>query len=390
MPLPRHNTPEWEKEAAFYLRASEDEVKERAEALKILYPSYQRRMREAGIFKYRRDDIPEINDTALTDLERTVLDIVSKQTVSVSEISRRIDRSSETVIKTIDSLRAKHYEVELDEIRHEVSIPTAPRGDVASTEFTYFRKFYRIGLVSDTHLGSKYQQVTALYDAYKIFDERKTDFNLVVGDVHDGIDMYRGHRDEIFLYDASQQLNYSAEVFPKSIRGTKTYVIGGQHDYCFMKQNGYNIIEHLCEKREDLVYRGFYTAKFNIKGILLEMQHPGGGIAYALSYAPQKMIESIVHFMLSAVTGLGEARAKLPQFLAFGHYHVPVHLPQYMGVDVCGLPCFQSQTKYLQQKRKMPIVGCAIAELWLNEVNTLSSSNVEFIIMNDRIKENDY
>ncbi len=325
----------------------------------------------------------------LEQLEGQVLKIVGKGNVTVGEISRQIDRSSETVIKLIDSLRQKHYEVALDETRHQVYLAHQPIQEFEATKFDYFRKFYRIGIAGDTQIGSKYQQMTLLHDAYRIFDERKTDFNLHPGDVFDGVDMYPGHRDEIFLYDADQQLNYGVTHFPKSTRGTKTYLIGGQHDYCFMKKIGYNIIEHLCEKRDDLIYRGFYSAEFEVKGIKIGLEHPGGGIAYALSYAPQKFVEDLGGYILSRVRNKPEELGMLPVAIFVGHYHKAILLPNYLGINVVGTPCFQSRTKYLQQKRHHPDVGCAIAEIWLNEQGNFSSFKVEFINMNDQIREND-
>ena len=60
-----------------------------------------------------------------------------------------------------------------------------------------------------------------------------------------------------------------------------------------------------------------------------------------------------------------------------------------MGIDVVSTYCFQSRTKYLQQKRHHPDVGCAIAEVQLNQDNTLSSSKIEFINMNGQIRKKD-
>jgi len=262
--------------------------------------------------------------------------------------------------------------------------------EIEPTQFAYFRKFYRIGLVADTQIGSKYQQMTLLHDAYGIFDDRKTDFNLHAGDIFDGMDMYRGHRDELFLHDANDQRQYAIEHYPKSSRSTKTYLIGGQHDYCYMKQNGYNILEHLCENRDDLIYRGFYSAEFEVKEIKIGLEHPGGGIAYALSYAPQKFVEDLGGFILSRIRNKPEELSSLPIAIFIGHYHKSILLPNYLGINIVGLPCFQARTKYLQQKRHHPDVGCGIAEIWLNENNNVSSFKVEFINMNDRIKENDY
>ena len=327
---------------------------------------------------------PQAMPSGLTPLEQEVLRIVQKEAVSVGEISRRVDRSSETIIKTIDSLREKSYEVILDKVSRQVSIPQEPSRDFKSTEFNYFKRFYRIGLVSDTHLGSKYQQLTLLYDAYKIFNDRQVDFVLHAGDLVDGLDVYRGHRTELFKHGADEQKDYVVEVYPKLERNRKTYVIGGQHDRSFFKDKGYDIVRAICEKRKDLVYRGFYKAQFKVKGLPIGLQHPGGGISYALSYKIQKNIESMMGFMSSIPS------AEKPILEVFGHWHVANLLPSYMGITAMMLPCFQSQTPYLEQLGKMPVVGCAIAEIWLNKDDSLSSVKPEFIIFNDRIIAGNY
>jgi hypothetical protein len=232
--------------------------------------------------------------------------------------------------------------------------------------------------------------MTLLYDAYKIFDERETDFNLHCGDVFDGTKMYRGHEQEVFLHNSGQQLEYGIQHYPMSKRNRKTYAIGGQHDYCFLKREGYNIIEHLCDKRKDLVYRGYFNARFKVKDFLLELQHPGGGTSYAWSYGIQKAQEGITGHVVSVARNKPDALLNLPLVIFWGHWHVAIHIPNYMGIDSVALPCFQAQTIYLQQKKLQPVIGCAIGEIWLNQAGNIASTKIEFIRMGDRLRENDY
>ena len=351
-------------------------------------PELYRGMRRRGVFREYKVDVappPEIV-TELSELEGQVLTIVRGKPSSVGEISRRIDRSSETVIKVLDSLRQKHHMVELDNISRLVSMPPEPQRVFAPTEFKYFHKFYRIGGVSDTHLGSKYQQLTALHDAYKIFDERDVDCIFHAGDLVDGMGMYRGQIQETFLHDAREQREYAETVYPKPRKeGVKTYLIGGQHDRSFYGREGYDILEHIAEHRQDIVYRGFYSHEFQFKGLPVKLEHPGGGVAYARSYSPQKIVENMMGYINTIPS------AVKPALMVTGHWHTPLHLPVYMGVDTVCLPCFQAQTPYMQQKKNMmPTIGCVVMEVWLNEEDNLSSVKVEFIIMNDRIREKDW
>lgn len=335
-----------------------------------------------GLVRELNRPISESTPNGLTDIEKSVLDIVKAGAVSVGEISRQVDRSRETVIKTIDDLRDKHYEVNLDEVSRQVSIPHVPSKVFEPTEFKYFRKFYKVGLVSDTQICSKYQQMSLLYDAYKDFDDRKVDFILHAGDLGDGQDMYRGQHNEIFKHGAKEHEDYIVEKYPSSKK--KTYLIGGQHDYCWFKQNGHNIMEAICSRRKDLVYRGFFDAQFNIKGLGIRLHHPGGGVAYARSYKLQKYIENLIGF----VTSIPSARA--PILLVSGHVHIPVHLPLYMGIDAMSMPCFQSQTPYLAEKGLMPVVGYAVAEIYLDKDDYLTATKIEFINQNAQIKSGDF
>lgn len=347
---------------------------------------YKAMKRAYGIpfrFSSQRQVIEE-EPNKLTDIEKNILSVVRKQAVSVGEISRQVDRSAETVIKTIDSLREKSYEVILDEVSQQVSIPQEPTREFKPTEFKYFKKFYRIGLVSDAHMCSKYQQVTLLHDAYADFNKRQVDFVLNAGDLVDGRDVYRGQQEETFLYGADAQKDYVVQNYPKLERGRKTYVIGGQHDRSFFKDKGYNIIRAICQERKDLIDRGFYKAEFTVKGLLVGLQHPGGGVAYALSYKPQKIIESMMGYINSIPS------ATKPILQIFGHWHVAVHIPSYMGIDVISMPCFQAQTPYLEQLGKMPVVGYAVAEIYLDKDNNLTSTKIEFVIQNSQIRKADY
>lgn len=58
--IPKEGTKEWDSEVAFYLRASQEQIKNRAKELKMQAPSYERRMRERGILKGQVGELPKI------------------------------------------------------------------------------------------------------------------------------------------------------------------------------------------------------------------------------------------------------------------------------------------------------------------------------------------
>lgn len=57
MPIPKENTPEWDREVRTYIHSTPKERKERADALRMAVASYERRMRERGILLAKPEPI---------------------------------------------------------------------------------------------------------------------------------------------------------------------------------------------------------------------------------------------------------------------------------------------------------------------------------------------
>lgn len=226
-------------------------------------------------------------------------------------------------------------------------------------DFPKKKKPFKLGLVSDTHLGSQMQQITLLGEAYKIFKEEGIDTVLHTGDLVEGNGkQYKGQLYEMFIHGADEMLKYAVQAYPK-IKGITTYVIGGSHDYSFYKDSGFNILKKLSEKRKDIKYLGQSGAFLNFGNIRVYMMHPSGGVPYARSYRLQKTIEQF------------KASDK-PHFLFAGHLHITVELPSYRNVAGFQLPCFQIQTQYLLEKGLNPDIGFVIIEITPDEKGVAS------------------
>jgi len=236
---------------------------------------------------------------------------------------------------------------------------------------------FEVGLVADTQMGSKYQQLTFLHDAYAYFEKRKIHTVFHMGDVFDGWTVYRGHIHEVFKIGNDQQLNYGIKNYPKR-KGIKTYVIGGQHDYVFHKDREFDILKHLANARDDIEFLGYFGGYIKIGKKLHYLHHPGGGIAYARSYKTQKAIENF-------------APELKPHFLYRGHHHVYCQM-LYRNVVAIDMPCFQSQTPYLREKGYNPELGFVILRFRVNDVgikNNLAMYEIEHFVFFIP-KENDY
>jgi len=213
---------------------------------------------------------------------------------------------------------------------------------------------YRIAIVGDTQIGSRYQQLTHLHTFYKMCQKREVRDVFHCGDLTDGQNIYNGHEFELFLQGVDAQKEYTIENYPE-YKDITTYFICGNHDESHYKHAGVDIGKAISERRKDLQYKGFHGAYFTIGGIdkLIYLHHGTGGVAYARSYKLQKQIEQFAPDM--------------KPFMFFeGHYHVSCHLPMYRNVIAWSVPCFQSQTPYLKAKGLYPEIGGIIMEFTIN------------------------
>lgn len=233
---------------------------------------------------------------------------------------------------------------------------------------------YVFGVISCTHIGSKFQQLTHLHTFYNVCKQRKAKLILHCGDFIDGEKIYRGMEYELFLHGADAQIRYSVENYPK-VPGIKTKVIMGNHCESFWKNSGINATKIICEDRDDLEYMGDYLAYVNIDKIKVAIAHSAGGVPYARSYRIQKQIEQFPPELK-------------PHLLFVGHRHINTWLPMYRNVSGYEVGCFQSQTNFLTRLGLYPEIGGWIVEITVDPKG-LASIKSEWIPFYVPIK-NDY
>lgn len=218
----------------------------------------------------------------------------------------------------------------------------------------------RIAIASDTHLGSKYQQLTHWRTFAQAAQDFGADIGLHAGDAVDGTHkMHRGMEFEQFRLGFEAQGNYAVDHWPeyrtkRGKRPVEQYVIGGNHDGSFHNDTGANILAKVAAARDDITFLGAPAATFHISGLDIYMLHPDGGPSYARSYRLQKIVEQL-------------APDTKPHVMVCGHWHVAAHVPGYRNVEAFALPCFQAQTPYLRRKGLAPVLGGLLLELEFSE-----------------------
>ena len=318
---------------------------------------------------------------------------LKKKGMTIGELSRAINSprgvSKEYIYKILESLRQKGFSVSVDAAKKEARLV---RSDL-ETNFEplklepLYRHRIRFGVISDTHYGSRFQQPTLVRTAYDVFDEEKVDFVIHCGDVTDGIKLYRGHDQEVFLNGADEQRDYAIEHYPE--RKYKTYVIAGNHDLVYKKLAGYSIVEQICKERPDLVYKGEVGAHtFQVKKLSFDVIHPSAGVPYAKSYRIQKMIEGGLGDILDRLRHTKDMSI-IPHMMFLGHLHVMCYTP-HIGVEGYMVPCMQSITPYLKAKGLHPELGCLVIDIQCDNDWNINKVVLDHRKFNAQIKEDDF
>jgi len=306
-------------------------------------PKCQNRSREAVRWCYRQYNQEK---SAPISLSAKALEILKKKrTISVIEFADLLDVPPKRVFSVIYDLKNQGKNIEIENDRIIFSPPKEGTTlELPKTEEGYLK----FGIVSDTHLGSKYQQLSALKDFYEELKHRDIHLCFHAGDWVDGKNIYKGQEYDIFLHSLKEQREYLIEHYPK-IEGIKTIGIRGNHDEAWTKLVGDIIMDRVAEEREDIEIISEYQGFVEVNGFRISLHHPDGNQAYAISYKLQKLIESFT-------------AENLPDIVVLGHFHQKEYVT-IRNVECFQPGCFQAQTPYQIRKNLHPVIGGWIVEM---------------------------
>ena len=168
-------------------------------------------------------------------------------------------------------------------------------------------------LISDTHLGSKYDRLDILRYLYSKAEDKGIDYILHSGDVTEGLSGRPQQLYELKEISYTGQRDYVIDKYPKS--EIPTYMISGNHDLWWIKQNGSDIVKDICNQRPDLCYLGSDCEDLKIGKLRIRLYHGKGGSAYAKSYKIQKYLDAI-------------PLEERPHILQTGHIHQAFYMKQ--------------------------------------------------------------
>ena len=162
-----------------------------------------------------------------------------------------------------------------------------------------------------------------------------------------------------FLHGFDEQARYVCDMYPK-VDGITTYYILGSHDETHYKNGQATLSEWIPRVRKDMVYLGQDTGVFDLDGVKIVLDHPGGGSAKSLSYKPQQRIEE-------------------PKVLLIGHYHKSYSFV-YRNVQCVLVPALCDKTQFQQKQGLSNNLGAYFLDIYSDKKGNIQYFMPEEII----------
>lgn len=312
--------------------------------------------------------IPYQNDERLSEKIKEFI----KKPCSIIDVANEFNISPKRVEQIIERLGENKYNIitrgEKIELSEKLSIGGKSIIDIKKFE----NKLYRIGFIGDNHLCSKFSRLDVLNALYDIYEQEGIKEVYNAGNWIDGEAPF--NKFDLIANGVTPQIEYFIKHYPKR-KGIITYLIAGDdHEGWFIQRERINIGEYMELKaveagRHDLKYIGYVEADVEFKAkhgkATMKVIHGGGGSAYALSYSPQKLIESF-------------SGGEKPQIVLIGHYHKFDYI-FYRNVIAIQVGTTQDQTVFMRKKKLQAHVGGGILEFQVNRDGAISRAKVEWI-----------
>lgn len=257
---------------------------------------------------------------------------LAKKKKGLLEISKKLGLKDYEIIGLVELMKQNGYNIYYE--NGELLILKTPLKAQDVYKVPHGLEKLKLLLISDTHLGSKYDRLDILRHLYSKAEDKGVKHVLHSGDFTDG----RSNRPEQ-VYELKEpsyegQVQYCVDKYP-TFSG-KTYVIQGNHDDWWYKSTGSEIVKSIADKREDIVYLGPDVADLKIGKLKTRLFHGSGGGAYAKSYKVQKYLDSI-------------PMNERPDILQTGHIHQSFYMKQ-DNTHCFQTSCLEDQTPYTRSK----------------------------------------
>lgn len=384
----------WDKgQFEYLLKLKKYQIKEAVEKLNAKYPHNPKTI-DACTGKLRREkkllikdwfvpttlDNPTDVPDSLDGDTKSILKILKRKPVGIEELSNKTGMLPKKLRQLLKKIGDEKYNLIENTENISLAKSLSVGGDVQRLDPAMWKgDKIRIGFTADNHLGSTYERLDLLNLLYDIFADEG------ISTVYQGGNWIEGesrfNTPYIHKHGMSDQIDYCVQEWPYR-EGVEThYVAGEDHEGWYVKREGVNIGEYLQMRREesgknDMKYIGFIEADINLnengdaKQSWLRVVHTGGGSAYAISYTPQKLVESY-------------QGGEKPRVLMIGHLH-KLGCFEPRGVITVLMGSTKEQDPWMRKLKISSELGAGILELRRAPDGTINRYKYEPITVFDK------
>lgn len=223
----------------------------------------------------------------------------------------------------------------------------------------------KIMVISDSHIGSKIEQLTFINGLYDLAVKEGIKSVYHCGDITDGYYPHRGEQVyNLCAIGFDEQAKRVVKNYPKR-DGVTTYFIIGNHDETHIRNGGANIGRKIAEERPDMVYLGDSLATIMMRNVRVDLLHPQDGSSKIISYSGQTYMDTL-------------HEGDLPDILFCGHHHKCMYY-NHRNIHYFEVPstCLQSAFERLHRLQNQQ--GAWIIDIHFAKDGTLSSLSQEFV-----------
>jgi len=323
--------------------------------------------------KEDKDDIKKVIPLIKGNNESDILiKLLTKGSFTIEELSNRTGLIPRDIRGKIKELEDKKYNIHYKDNKVELTKEIKP-GNTKKLNIDYWKgDNLKIGFVSDTHLCSKFERLDELNLIYDVFADEGIELVYHGGNYIDG--ECRFNKFDIHTIGMTPQVDYFVKNYPQREGILTKFIAGDDHEGWYSQRERINIGKYtqmVAEKagRKDVEYIGYLECDIPFEGIegesWMRVMHGGGGTAYALSYTPQKIVESY-------------QGGEKPRVLLLGHYHkIDYCYPR--EVHVIQMGCFKDQCTWMRKKKIQAHIGGGILHMRLAKDGTINRIMPEFI-----------
>lgn len=319
---------------------------------------------------------------------------ITKKEISLSKICEILELNEYQILGLLTELKQKGINMAIQQRDDDIYMLNHGERELKENNKYKFHTDknheFKFVAISDTRLGSKYQQLSILNDIYTKAHELGYDNIILCGNISEGLySLTNIYSETNFLDDTLNQVNYIVDNYP-CIKGMKTYFTTGPKDETHLNKNKINIGKRISEQRKDMIYLGQSSCNVNIDNVNMLILNSKLAKTYTVSYRPQQQIDSF-------------RSEDKPNILLYGGL-LQMQKFNYRNVECISVPSVCATTKEMNDKRYSNTIGAWYITITTDEkgnlkkVNAIDSSyyktnkedykNISIILPSDKKNEN--